>query len=257
MEPMTMLAIGSAIAGGVSSIFGGKAQGAAARLRNQQATRRWIEENTQKTYANAREQFQAAYNYAQQSKRNQAIAESAYMTQFEATNNLRDIASFQHRQLARQRAQASAALTNAIVGKGISPSSGLFSTLATAQALDALNNSKQLQKNLDIQKANIDKEFKAQMSTQTENIFMPNIMGYSDAPMMENASAAESAGLLSGVLQIGGAAAAAFGSVGSSDPTSTFNPSEGTNSFNTNLDSYDAPSGSGFGNSQFDQSAFA
>jgi len=215
MDPMTILGIGSAIAGGVSSIFGGKAQGAAARLRNQQATQRWIEENTQRTFANGREQFMAAYNFAQQSKRNQAIAESAYATQFEASNNLRDIASFQHRQLSRQRAQASAALTNAIVGKGISKSSGLFGMLATAQALDALDNSKQLQKNLDIQQDNINKEFKAQMATQTENIFMPNILGYSEAPMMENASAAESGGLLSGLLQIGGAVAgAAYGTFG-------------------------------------------
>lgn len=216
MEPMTMLAIGGAVAGGLSSIFGGKAQGAAARLRNEQAMQSWIQSNTQKTFANAREQFQSAYNFAQQAKRNAAIAESAYTTQFEASNNLKDVASFQHRQLARQRAQAASSLVNAITSRGISSSSGLFSALATTQALDALNNSKQLQQNLSIQKNNIDKQFKAQMSTQTENIFMPNIQGYDQAPLLENASAAETGGMISGLIQIGSAVGAAgLGSMGS------------------------------------------
>jgi hypothetical protein len=220
MEPMTMLAIGGAVAGGVSSIFGGMAQGAAARLRNQQATQRWIEENTQRTYANAREQFMATYNFAQQAKRNAAIAESAYATQYEATNNLKEIESFQHRQLARQKAQTSASLLNAMSSSGISASSGLYASLATAQALDALNNISQLKKNIQMQKSNINKDFRAQMSTQTENIFMPNIVGYMGAPMMEDASAAETGGMVSGLLQIGGAfAGAAVGAAGTSGGT--------------------------------------
>ena len=225
---MTMLALGGAVAGGLSSIFGGKAQGAAARLRNEQAIQSWIQSNTQKTFANAREQFQSAYNFSQQAKRNSAIAESAYATQFESSSNLKDIASFQHRQLARQRAQAASSLVNAITSRGISSSSGLFSTLAITQALDALDNSKQLQKNLDIQKSNIDKQFKAQMSTQTENIFMPNIQGYDQAPMMENASAAETGGMISGLIQIGaGVGAAGLGAMGgpsNTTPMSEFDP---------------------------------
>jgi hypothetical protein len=236
MDPMTMLAIGGAVAGGISSIFGGKAQGAAARLRNQQATQRWIQENTQRTFANAREQFMSTYNFAQQAKRNAAIAESAYATQYEATQNLKQIESFQHRQLARQKAQTSASLLNAMGSSGISPSSGLYASLATAQALDALNNISQLKKNIQMQKSNIDKEFRAQMSAQTENIFMPNIVGYMDAPMLEDASALETAGIISGALQIGSAfAGAAVGAAGSSGSTTgtTGNPS-GTRSIGNN-----------------------
>jgi hypothetical protein len=238
--PAVILGIGSAVAGGLGSIFGGKAAGAAARQRNEQATRNWIQSNTNKTFANAREQFQSVYNFEQQLKRNSAIAESAYATQFEASNNLKDIASFQYRQLARQRAQASASLVNTLLSKGLSASSGLFGTLATAQALDALNNSKQLQKNLDMQKSEINKQFKAQMSTQTENIFMPNIQGYDQSPMMEDASAAETGGLVSGLIQIGsGVAAGAVGAFGSPGvgPKSTGGP----NQFGTDLSK--APSG--------------
>jgi hypothetical protein len=228
--PAIILGIGSAVASGVGSIFGGKAQAAAARQRNEQATMNWIQSNTNKTYANAREQFQSVYNFEQQLKRNSAIAEAAYATQFESSRNLKDIASFQHRQLARQRAQVASSLTNTILSKGLSPSSGLFGALTTAQALDALNNSKQLQKNLEIQKNEINKQFKAQMSTQTENIFMPNIQGYDQAPMMEDASAAETGGMVSGLLQIGSAVGAgAMGAFGG--PAQ----SGGTNKFGTDL----------------------
>lgn len=212
---MTMLALGSAIAGGVSSIFGGKAQSAAAALRNQQAIQQWVQDTTNKTFANAKEQFNSAYQFTQQAKRNSAIAEAAYATQFEATQNLKDMASFQQRQLYRQRSQASAALSNALLSRGISSSSGVYNALAASQAMDAFNNSQQLQKNLAIQKNNIDKEFKAQMSAQTSNIFMPNIQGYSQSPTLEDASAAGRGGMISGILQIGSAfGAAGLGAMG-------------------------------------------
>lgn len=219
---MTIIGIGSAIAGGVSSIFGGKAQAAAAEQRNQQAYRNWIQSNTNKTFANAREQFQSAYNFAQQLKRNSAIADAAYRTQFESSQNLRDITTFQQMQLSRQQTQAAASLLNAVNGKNISSSSGLYSTLAIAQTLDALNNSKQIQKNYEIELGNINKQFTSQMSQQTENIFMPNIQGYDQAPMFEDASAAESGGLISGLIQIGGAVGgAAYSTFGSTPSTTT------------------------------------
>lgn len=223
MDPMTIIGIGSAIAGGVSSIFGGKANSAAARQRNEQAYRNWIQSNINKTFANAKEQFQAAYNFTQQQKRNSAIAEAAYRTQFDATNNLKDITYFQQMQLSKQQTQASASLINALTSKGISSSSGLYSALATAQTMDALNNSKQIQKNYETEISNINKQFTAQMSQQTENIFMPNIQGYDQAPLFEDASAAERGGVLSGILQIGTGVAA--GVYGMSSPSSNFNPS--------------------------------
>lgn len=209
---MTMLAIGSAVAGGLSSIFGGMAQSAAADQRNQQAYRNWIQSNTNKTFANAREQFQSAYNFAQQQKRNAAIAEAAYRTQFDATRSLKDITSFQQMQLSKQQTQAAASLINALTNKGISSSSGLYSALATAQTMDALNNSKQLQRNYETELSNINKQFTAQMSQQTDNIFMPSIQGYDQAPIYEDASSAALGGIISGALQIGsGFAGAIYG----------------------------------------------
>lgn len=200
---MAIIGIGSAIAGGISSIFSGQAAAAAAEQRNEQAIRNWIQSNTNKTFANAREQFQAAYATAQQQKRNSAIAEAAYQTQFDLTRNAADIAAFQQSQLAKQQTQASAALLNALSGKNISTSSGLYASLALAQTVDALNNSKQLQKNYINQVNTINKQFKEQMSQQTENIFMPNIELYDQKPIFEDASASATGGLISGLLQIG------------------------------------------------------
>ena len=196
----------------------------------------------------------------QQLKRNNAIAENAYAYQFDAKNATQYNYAIAQNQLADAMQNQRAALTNAVLSKGISGSSGSYAMLATTQALNAISKSGQMRAALDQEKAQIDKQFKGMLAQQTENIFMPNIQLYDESPLFGDAGAAEKAGLVSGALQIGGAALAAFGSfgsAGSSDPTSTFDPSEGTNSFNTNLDSYDAPSGSGFGNSQFDQSAFA
>ena len=209
---MTMMAIGSAVASGISSIFGGKAAAAAAQQRNEQAYRNWIQSNTNKTYANAREQFQAAYNFSQQLKRNSAIAEAAYRTQFDATSNLKDITTFQQMQLSKQQNQAAASLINALTNKGISASSGLYGALAITQTLDALNNSKQLQRNYETELSNINKQFISQMSQQTDNIFMPNIQGYDQAPIYEDASSVATGGIVSGVLQIGsGFAGAIYG----------------------------------------------
>jgi len=64
MEPMTMMAIGSAVAGGLQSIFGGQAQAAAMERQNEQAFQNWIASNTQKTMNNAREQFQSTYAFS-------------------------------------------------------------------------------------------------------------------------------------------------------------------------------------------------
>ncbi len=231
---MTMLAIGSAVAGGLSSIFGGQAASAAARQRNEQAYRNWIQSNTNKTFANSREQFQAAYNFAQQLKRNSAIAQAAYQTQFDTTRNLKDITSFQQSQLSKQQVQASASLINALTSKGISASSGLYSSLAIAQTLDALNNSNQLKKNYKAELDNINRQFTSQMSQQTENIFMPNIEGYDQGPLYENADSYATAGLISGAVQIGSAFAATI--PGQSPSTTT--SSSSSSSFSSTNNAY-------------------
>lgn len=79
------------------------------------------------------------------------------------------------------------------------------------------------------------------MQQITENVFMPNIAQFDEAPILGDASAAVQGGMLAGLLQIGGAVGgAAIGSMGgsssntpggstqySSSPNSTqgFNPS--------------------------------
>jgi hypothetical protein len=207
MEPMTMMAIGSAIASGVSSIFGGKAQSAAMEQANQQAYQNWIQANTQKTFNNSREQFQTAFQTIQQLKRNSSIAKAAWQNDYEAKQALQFTSNFQQKQLANQVSNQKASLLNAILAKGISSSSSMYSSLAIAQSLDAMNNSNMLKRNTEIQLQNINKQTQASLSQQTENIFMPNIELYDQAPIFGDTSAAAMGGAVSGLLQIGGAIA--------------------------------------------------
>lgn len=225
MPAFLAIAAGGAIAGGVGSIMGGfgqaKAAKAQAMAQNRQAQQNFIQSNTNKTFANAREQFQASYLYTQQLKRNSAIAEAAYRNQYEQMENLQNISTFQQSQLSKQTQLASSSLLSAVASKGISKKSGLYASLAISQALDAMNNSNQLKKNYMTQVSNINKQFKNEMSQQTENIYMPNIQIYDAAPVWANTNAGSSlalAGALSGAAQIaGGVAGLAIGPKPSGD----------------------------------------
>ena len=232
--PMTILGIGSAVAGGLGSIFGGKAQGAAIRAQNEQAMRNWVASNSQKTFANARDQFQSTYAFAQQLKRNSAIAQNAYQYQYDAMNVLNANKAMAQTDMSNALSSQRASLTNALLNKGISSSSGTYAMLATTQALDALEKSGQANAAIEQERNEINKQFKGMMSQQTENIFMPNIQLYDEAPTLGDASAAEAGGMISGLVQIGGAVAAgavgAFGSAGASPKTSG-----GPNKFGTDL----------------------
>lgn len=219
---MTMLAIGSAFAGGLSSIFGGKAQGAAIRAQNEQAYRNWIQANSQKTFNNAREQFQAAQAFSQQLKRNSAIARSAYETQSLATQALQNTVSFQQNELSKQVRTQQGTLVNALLAKGVSGSSGLMQALALNQTLNALTAAKNLEYNAVLEKQNIDRQTQNALNQQTENVFMPNLQMYDQVPIFGDASAAETGGLVSGLVQIGGAiGGAALSSFGSTPSTTT------------------------------------
>jgi hypothetical protein len=209
MEPMTMLAIGSAVAGGLSSIFGGQAQGAAIRAQNEQAYRNWIQANSQKTLNNSREQFQAAYLTAQQLKRNSSIMRAAWENEWEAKQALNYRTGFQQNQLSKQMQTQKALLMNSILNKGISSNSGMYATLALAQSIDSLKNAQMIEYNAKEERKNIDRQTSNMMSQQTDNFYMPNIQLYDQAPIFGDASAAEMGGLISGVVQIGGAVAAA------------------------------------------------
>lgn len=216
---MTIMAVGSAIASGVSSIFGAGANSAAAQLRNQQAQQRWIQSNSQKSINNARSQFQAAYQTVQQTKRNSAIMQTAYRNQFDLSNNLRDQVNFQKAQLATNRAIAAGALTNAIAARNIGQSSGTYQALARAQFLGMLDNVNQIQKNYAIQQQNINKQFDAEMNQMTENIFMPNIELYDAQPIYEDTSYSTIPGMLQ--IATGVAGGIAMGAAGPGTTTTT------------------------------------
>jgi hypothetical protein len=163
----------------------------------------------------------AAYNFAQQTKRNSAITDSAYRTKTEKTFNLKDVNSFQHRQLANQSTQAAASLMNAMAMKNISVNSGMYANLSIAQNLDLIRNASQLKKNYKTEMQNIDREFRGAMSQKTENIFVPNIRQAPDRPGYEDGSIYSTAGYISGGLQIGGAIAGGIigGSMGGGGAT--------------------------------------
>jgi len=79
----------------------------------------------------------------------------------------------------------------------------MYGSLATMQALNGLNNAMQLERNRIAQAKNIDTQTQNMLSQQTENIFMPNIQLYDEAPIYGNAAAAAMGGTISGLLQIG------------------------------------------------------
>jgi hypothetical protein len=68
----------------------------------------------------------------------------------------------------------------------------------------------------------------------TENVFMPNIAMFDDQPIYGDAGAAKKAGMITGLVQIGGAfAGAAIGSMGpSSSPGPQYSTGPGTQSTN-------------------------
>lgn len=202
---MTMLAIGSAVAGGLQSIFGGKAQAAAIQQQNEQAMRNWMQANSQKTINNSREQFQSAYQFAQQLKRNSAIMKSAWENEWEAKQAINYKTGFQQNQLSKQVEQQRASLANALLNRGISASSGMYASLASMQALDALKNSNMIAYNAQQERANVDRQTRNAMSQMTENIYMPNIQLYDAEPIFSDPSYAETGGMISGLVQIGGA----------------------------------------------------
>lgn len=206
---MVFLGVASAVASGAQSIFAGQAQSAAIKRQNEQAYRNWIQGNTQKTYNNSREQFQATYAFEQQLKKNRAISESAYSYQYDSMNALKANKTIAQTNMSRELTAQQGALKNAVIGKGISPSSGLYGMLATAQALSAIDNSAQANAAFRQEENEINKQFKGMMTQQTENIFMPNIQMYDMEPVYGDSSGAAVGGAISGLLQIGGGIAAA------------------------------------------------
>jgi hypothetical protein len=227
MCPMTMIAAGTAISGGISSIMGGfgksaemkaqaRAQAEQVRTQNQQALNNWVQGNIQKAFNNGREQFNAANQWVQQMKRNEAITQSAYEYQWDAKQAARTGATFEQKQLSRRIAQQNGSLLNAIGSRGIGTASGMYASMALAQSFDALETASILKYNTNQQLKNIDKETKDIMSQRTENVFIGNMQQWDQMPTLSTAPGYNSGagmwaiagGLLSGAAQLGGAGAA-------------------------------------------------
>jgi hypothetical protein len=224
---MTIMAIGSAIAGGASTIFGGRASAAAARAQNEQAIRNWYASNTQKTFNNSREQFQAAYQFTQQLKRNSAIAEAAYQYQREGTQNITDKANQAQLELSRNLRSQQGLFNDSVANRGLVAQSGTSNILAAAQAFDALKSASILQQNKKIELENLNKQFQGMLSQQTENIFMPNIQGYDAAPILGSTDTTGTD--IAGALQIGtGIAGGVYGMMDSTPSTSNTQSSRST-----------------------------
>lgn len=214
---MTIMAIGSAIAGGVSSIFGAKANAAAAALRNQQAMQQWLAKNTQKTINNSRQQFQAVQSSIQQAKRNSAIAQAAYKNQYNRQSSLSDQINFQKNQMSIDGQIARAAIMNIAAGRNISQNTGTQLSILQSQMLNMISNSNELNKNYQIQRENIQNQFESEMNQQTEQVFMPNLELYDDQPIYEDTGYST----LPGLIQIGaGIAGAAYSQFNGTTPPS-------------------------------------
>jgi hypothetical protein len=221
MEPMTMIALGSAVAGGLSSIFGGRSQSAAIAAQNQQAFRNWIAQNNQKAINNAKSQFESAQAFAQQMKRNEAITKAAWEYEWDAKQAVKDSVTFQQGELSKQLQAQRGALVNDILSRGVSKNSGLYAALNMSQSINALRAAKSFEKNAMVQLNNITKQKQSMLQQTTENVFMPNIAMFDDQPIYGDAGAARTAGMVSGLVQIGGAfAGAAIGSMGSTSSSS-------------------------------------
>jgi hypothetical protein len=224
MEPVTMIMAGSAIAGGVSSIMGGfgknaemeaqiKQQQEQVKQQNQQALNNWVQGNIQKAFNNGREQFNAANQWVQQMKRNQAIDKAAYEYQWDAKQALKFSAENQHKQLSNSLFQQQGSLLNALAARGIGTSSGMYASMALAQAMDAVTNASIVNYNVKTEMANIDKETRRMQGQKTANVFIGNMQQWDQMPLLSTAPTSSGSagmwaiagGLLSGAAQIGGA----------------------------------------------------
>lgn len=222
---VAMIMAGSAIAGGLSSIFGGAAKKAemdsqirqqreAVRVENQRALNNWVQGNLQKTFNNSREQFQAAHNWVQQLKKNEAIDRAAYEYQWDAKQALKLSSNAEQQKLSNNLMQQQGSLLNALASRGIGTSSGMYLSMALAQTLDGLQNANRLKQNTELQASNIDKQTRQMQAQKTENVFMPNTQLYDPFPVLGTAPTSSGqagtyamlGGALSGAVQIGGAA---------------------------------------------------
>ena len=236
MDPMTMIGLGTAIAGGVSSIFGGRSQGAAIQAQNRQAMRNWIAQNNQKAINNAISQFESAQAFAQQMQRNEAITKAAWEYEWDAKQAVKDSVTFQQGQLSKQLTAQRGALVNSILSRGVSKNSSLYNALTAVQSLNSLQSASNMQKNALQQLKNVTKQKESMLQQMTANVFMPNISQFDEAPILGDAGAAVRGGMLAGMLQIGGAiGGAAIGSMGGSSTTSgstQYSSGSGTSSSN-------------------------
>lgn len=228
---MMMMAAG-AVMGGVSSIMGGfgksaemkaqmRQQQEAVRVQNQNALNNWVHGNIQKTFNNGREQFQAANNWIQQMKKNQAVDKAAYEYQWDARQATKSAGYFQQKQLSEGLRAQQGTLLNALASRGISGSSGMYASMALAQAMDGIANAGQLKQNLKQELANIDKQTKQMQAQKTEQVFIGNMQLYDQMPELATApSSIGSAGTMAILGGLIGGGGQALGGIGAAYKTS-------------------------------------
>lgn len=192
--PLIMAGVGVA-----QGIFGGMAQAAAAERQNKQAMQQWVAGNTQKTINNARSQFQAAQQWSNQLKRNEEITKNAYAYSFDARQAALAMRSFKQQQTSNVAMAQRASLLSSVTARGIAGSSGTSTALKNAQAMQLLNENKYQNMEYQNQVKAIQQQEKNMLSQQTENVFMPNIQGYDEQPILQDTSMPMIGGAIAGV----------------------------------------------------------
>lgn len=180
---MPLLSAGIGIAQG---IFGGMSQSAAAERQNQEAIKQWIAGNTQKTINNARSQFQAAQQWANQSKRNEEITRNAYAFSFDARESATAMRTFKQQQTSNVAMAQRASLLSSLTTRGVAGSSGTSTALKNAQVQQLINENRYQNMEYQNQIKAINQQEKNMLSQRTENVFMPNIQGFDEAPLLQD-----------------------------------------------------------------------
>lgn len=192
--PLLMAGVGVA-----QGIFGGMAQAAEAERRNTEAMKQWVAGNTQKTINNARSQFQAAQQWSNQLKRNEEITRNAYAFSFDAQNAALAMRSFKQQQTSNIAMAQRASLLSSITARGVAGSSGTSTALKNAQVRQLLNENKYQNIEYQNQLKAIQQQEKNMLSQRTENVFMPNIQGFDEAPILQDTSMPLIGGAISGI----------------------------------------------------------
>ena len=173
----------AAIAGGVA-LFGmaasDMASSAAAQNSNAQTEEQWLQGEMQKALNNGKEMFKAVYQTQQQSERNRAVQQAAYLFRSDSLAAAKEQHNHVQRQLSASLRDKRGALINTMASQGMK--GGTSKALKLSQSLNFLRESMDISKNFETAKKNINRETQNMMAQQTANLFIPNTQGPSIKP---------------------------------------------------------------------------